>query len=344
MTILGRRGIRFVEWSLAGLMLIAAPLAARAQDAEWDKIVAAAKREANVVIYSGAAPASTPKPVARFQEKYGIKVDILIGRGGEIRERARTEVNLGRAIGDIVLNGISTIMEQVTAGDFQKHGVLPSEKRILDAYYHDDFLIPGYATSWAMLINTNLVKPGEEPQSWKDLIDPKWKGKILVDNPMSPGGGQATFTVFYDKFGRDFVEKLAAQNLMFSEQYTLAEPRTARGEYPIYMPFISSNSFNLKGLPVRGIAPKEGKTFSYQAAGILRNAPHPNAAKLFLEFLLSDEAQDMFVDIGYSSPTGRTSSKIPDELKALMNAPLFAFATPQRQLELAPELEKILRK
>jgi iron(III) transport system substrate-binding protein len=327
------------------LALFAVSSMARAQTAaEWDKIVAAAKQEAKVVVYSGAAPASTPKPVARFQEKYGIAVDILIGRGGEIRERARTEVAVGRAIGDVVLNGISTIMEQATGGDFQQHGPLPSGGRIQTSYINDGILVPGYATSWAMLVNTNLVKPGEEPKSWRDLADPKWKGKILVDNPLSPGGGQATFTVFLDKFGRGFLEQMAAQNLMLSEQYTLAEPRLARGEFAIYMPFIVSNIFNLRGLPVRGVAPIEGKTFSYQAAAILKNAPHPNAARLFLEFMLGDEAQDMFVDLGYSSPTGRVSAKIPDDLKPLMSAPLFAFATPARQIEVAPELQKLFQK
>jgi len=335
---------------LASLLLSAVTaLPAWAQSAaEWDKIVAAAKKEGKVVVYSGAAPASFKKPVELFEKATGISVEILIGRGAEIRERVRTERSFNRNIGDVLINGLSTATGQMNAGDLEPHGPLPNASRLISPFNiapfdHTDLIMPTNATSWALAVNTNLVKPGEEPKSWKDLLDPKWKGKIIVDNPLSNGSGQSTMAILLEKYGRDFVEKLKAQNLTLSDQYTIAEQRLARGEFSVYSPFIVSETFNLKGLPVKGIVPEEGKTYSSQMIGVLQGSPHPNAARVFINYIFSDEAQTTFADLGYTSPTGIVSKTIPDDLKPLMGGKLLDIMTDERLNQDIPVLEQIFK-
>lgn len=340
---------------IAGALLgiIAAALAvampAQAQNAaDWEKVVAAAKKEGKVVVYSGAAPASLKKAVEMFEKSTGITVEILIGRGAEIRERVRTERSFGRNIGDVLVNGLSTAIGQMNAGDTQPHGYLPNAGKLVPPFTtapfnNGDMILPAYATSWAIAVNTNLVKPGEEPKSWHDLLDPKWKGKIIVDNPLSNGGGQATFAIFLEKFGREFIEKMKAQQLTFSDQYTIGQQRLARGEFAIYAPFIVSETYNLKGLPVKGIVPIEGKTYSSQMIGMLAGAPHPNAAHVFINYIFGDEAQASFADLGYTSPTGRVSTTITEDLKPLMYGKLFDIITEDRLSKAVPILESIFK-
>jgi len=328
---------------LGALMILAPQIAPARAQSDWPAVEAAAKKEGKVVVYSGASPASTPQAIALFEQKYGIPVEIIIGRGGEIRERARTELGAGRSIGDVVLNGVTTSSEQAVAGDFQTYGALPRAGQLVAPFTNDGILMPIYTTSWGILINTSLVAKADEPGSWADLTDQKWRGKLLSDNPMSPGGGQSTYAVFFEKFGKPFLEKLTAQKPDLSNQYTNAQQRVARGEFSVYFPFIVSEIFNLQGLPVKGILPSEGKTYSYQAASIMKNAPHPNAARLFIDFLLSDEVQATFANRGYGSPTGATSSTVPSDLKPLFGGKLLGFADTAMRERADPTIKALFR-
>jgi len=91
-----------------------------------------------------------------------------------------------------------------------------------------------------------------------DLVDPRWKGKILSDDFRALGGGGVLFYVLEEHFGRDFHEKLAQQDIKFSREIPANERRIARGELPLYLPVSLTSIPELKGLPVKFIAPKEG--------------------------------------------------------------------------------------
>ena len=94
-------------------------------------------------------------------------------------------------------------------------------------YEADDIRIPAEVISYCLMVNRNLVKPADEPKSWKDILDPRWTGKILSDDYRALGGGAVFFVVMYDTFGKEFHEKLAAQKPVFSRD--LAEQRAPRG-------------------------------------------------------------------------------------------------------------------
>ena len=131
-------------------------------------------------------------------------------------------------------------------------------------------------------LNDRLVPPGEEPKSWRDLTDPKWKGKILSDDMRAVGGGYVAFFVTQEKLGKAYHEVLATQSIQFTREMREAGRRVARGEMAIYMPFMLSDIQNLKGLPVRAVVLAEGAPYVLYATALIKGAPHPNAARAFL--------------------------------------------------------------
>ena len=313
-----------------------------AQTPEWDRVVAAAKKEGTVVLYSGVT-ILPDNLLAHFTAKYGIPVELLQARSTEIRERIRSEVAAGKVLGDMTLNSASTEELQLRAGHLQPHGALPNAARLPAQFASDGTRLIAMLGRWGMLVNTNLVKPEEVPATWTDVLDPKWQGKILIDDPRINGGGHIFFTAAYDKFGRGFHEKLAAQKPTISNNAVLGNRRLAQGEYAILIPFTLQSAVDLRGLPVKVVVPKEGAAFLGFSAALLKDAPHPNAARLFLNYLLEDEAQQMVVQKGYSSPLGGFAESAPPELKPFDGVALLGTGTADQQepmMKLAQELYK----
>ena len=247
-------------------LLAAAPAIARpawAQDADWNKVVDAAKKEGKLSIYTASIGSPFHKKVFdAFTAKYGIKIDLLEARASEVRERVRVEQAAGRFLGDLHHNGSTTTWLMTRDGNFQPHGVIPNIKNVDPIYQPDDTKIPAEVISYSLLINKTMVKPADEPKSWKDILDPKWKGKILSDDYRALGGGAVFFPVMLKAFGREFHEKLAAQKPVFSRDLQNSERRCARGEFPLYLPFNLQDLNNLKGLPVKAVVPAEGRRTS----------------------------------------------------------------------------------
>jgi iron(III) transport system substrate-binding protein len=128
--------------------------------------------------------------------------------------------------------------------------------------------------------------------------------------------------VFQEHFGRDFREKLAAQNLKFSREIPANERRVARGELPLYIPDSLTAMPTLKGLPVKFIAPKEGLPYVNYDLALVKNAPHPNAARLLMEFYLGRKMQQSFADIGLLPVTTDTLSQTDPSVAELQKSKL----------------------
>ena len=308
---------------------------AAAQDPEWPKVVEAGRKEGKVVVYNGAVGMPVlPKIAAAFEARYKIRMELLEARASELRERIRTEQASGKVIADVLHDGSTTTALQVAEGRFQPHGALPNAARPVAPFAVDDIRIPIYVIRFGLLINTDLVKPGEEPTSWRDLLKPRWKGKILSDDMRAVGGGGLFFMVAIEKFGKEFHEKLAEQQPHMSRDLRGNYPRIARGEYAIYSPFSLVDMMDLKGLPVKAIAPSEGVPYVLFQGSILKGAPRPNAARVFLDFLLSDEAQLLYGQVGYGMVVGGLEGKIPSEARAITQVKLLGTTDPKQQEEM----------
>jgi iron(III) transport system substrate-binding protein len=331
--------------TLAPLATAVRPVAAQpAAGAEWKKVVDAAKKEGKVVVYSGAVgQPTTAKIAAAFEARYGIRVELLEARASELRERIRTEQASGKVLGDVSHNGSTTTALQLAEGTFQPHGSLPNAGKPVAPFAVDDVRVPIYVIPWGILVNTEMVKPAEEPKGWKDLLDPRWKGKILADDVRALGGGAVFFMVTHRAFGREYHDRLAEQQPHMNRELRGNYRRVARGEYPLYLPFTLPDILELKGLPVKAVFAAEGAPYVRFDGAIFKGAPRPHAARLLLDFFMSEEVQTLFANVGYPPVIGGLEGKITPEARPIAQVKLLGTTDPKLQddmLKLAKQIYK----
>jgi iron(III) transport system substrate-binding protein len=292
---------------------------------DWTALTAAARSEGRVVIYTADGVSKCADDnVKSFQQKYGIEVSVLAARGSEIAERVRSEQNVGRYLGDVEITGGPPIVTQARAGNLTKLGNIPNAKNLLPESREasTEFSVPIMNPQLAILVNARLVKPEMELKSWQDLLDPKWKGRVLSDDFRVPGGGSVLFSVTYDAFGPKFHQGLAANDIVFSRNFVADARRVAQGEFLIYIPQHARYMEGLRGLPVRYWVPQEGVAWYTLQAGILKNAPHPNAARLMMNHLLDFQSQKTCADLGSPPSVAGVVERTNDEYRAMLSAKL----------------------
>jgi iron(III) transport system substrate-binding protein len=159
-----------------------------------------------------------------------------------------------------------------------------------------------YATScgWIEVIgyNTNLVKPEEAPKSYADLLDPKWQGKIVKAHPGYSGAIMTATFVLARELGWSYFERLARQKVLQVQSAADPPKKLLLGERAV---MADGNDYNLlllkdHGQPVEAVYASEGSPLIIVPSGVFRNAPNPNAARLFQSFFFSAEGQQLLVD------------------------------------------------
>jgi iron(III) transport system substrate-binding protein len=319
-----------------GLGMLCASGPSSAEVADWDKVVAAAKAEGGLVLYTALVGAPSTKAIAKaFEAKYGIPVQVLEARASELRERIRTEQSAGRYLGDVMFNSENQV---IILGAEDKsvvpHEPVPNAAGLVEPFRDDGLKAPVMTINYGLLVNSRLVPPGEEPKSWRDLTDPKWTGRILSDDMRAVGGGYVAFFVTEEKFGKAYHEALATQGIQFTREMREAARRVARGEMAIYMPFILGDIQSLKGLPVRTVVPAEGAPYVLYTTAAMKGAPHPNAARLYIDFAMSDEVERIFAQDGFGIVRRGVLEKVTPEARAIAAVKLMGGSDPVRQNEM----------
>ncbi len=320
----------------ACLVLLSASRRASAEVAGWDKVVAAGKAEGGLVLYTALLGVPSTKAIAKaFEAKYGIPVQVLEARASELRERIRTEQAAGRFLGDVMFNSENqALILNAEDKSIVPHEPVPNAAGLTEPFRDDGLKSPVMTINYSLLVNNRLVPPGEEPKSWRDLTDPKWKGKILSDDMRAVGGGYVLFYVTEEKFGKGYHEALATQDIRFTREQREAAKRVARGEMAIYMPFNLGDLQSLKGLPVRSVMPAEGAPYVLYAAAAMKSAPHPNAARLYIDFTMSDEVQKIFAQDGYGVVRREVLDQVTPEAQATAEVKLMGGSDPAKQNEM----------
>ena len=155
---------------------------------------------------------------------------------------------------------------------------------------------------WLSIIayNTNLVKADDAPKSFADLLDPKWKGKIVKAHPGYSGTIMTATYQMQRDLGWSYFEQLAKQNIMQVQSSADPPKKLDLGERAVMADGNEYNIFQMKesGRPVEPVYATEGSPLIIGPNGVFKAAPHPNAARLFQSFSLSREAQQLIIDVG----------------------------------------------
>ena len=300
---------------LLGLIALL-PASAAAQTAwkqSWEETLAAAREEGKVVISGPPSQELRRALPAAFKERYGITVDYLGGRSTEAAARMRAERQAGIHSIDVIFAGIQsmalTFYREKMLQPLKPALVLPevldgSKWKLGKLWFSDpdDQYILRLANSVTTMfhINTRQVKPGEI-RAVKDLLNPKWKGKIALQDPTIPGSGSNQAAHLYFQHGEDFVKQLYVdQKPMVSRDTRQLTDALARGTHPITLGAEDADVDKLRreGMPIERL---ENLTdlysevsASFGQVAILDKAPHPNAAKVFVNWIASKEGSELF--------------------------------------------------
>lgn len=282
--------------------LLMAGLPARAAD---QALIDAAKKEGEVVWYTTVIINQLVRPLAaNFEKKYGIKVQYVRANASDTALKIINEARAGKVQADL-FDGTSATPPLKQAGLVAKF--VPDNAKDLPARYldpdqqwvatHAYYMTPGF--------NTDLVPVKDAPKTFEDLLDPKWRGKMAWNSSTSSSGGpgfvgNVLITMGQDK-GMDYLKKLAGQkiiNMDVSARQLLDQ--AIAGEFPIALQIFNHHAVisAKKGAPVSWI-PMEPVTSTLSVVSITKDAQHPNAAKLLIDYMLSEEGQKLFEAADY---------------------------------------------
>lgn len=312
-----------------GVLLLVAvsgvAIAGQAWQEEWDRVLRLAKSEGKLAMIGPLGTDRRDALTEAFQSKYGITVEYHADAGAGILPRLSAERKAGLYLWDVLVSGTSTVLEALIPNKIveplEPTMILPEVKE--SKYWRGgglEFLDPGrqllvmtLLQRGTLYVNSNLVNP-KEFSSYKDLLDPKWKGKIVGDDPRKSGTGQATFLFFYrhPELGADFVRALSRQSLTLLKNYAQEVDMLGQGRFPVGIGLSDSmtEERTKRGVPIVIVDPrqiKEGTPISPVSGGLslVNRAPHPNAAKIYINWLLSKEAQTIF-----ARATGYISNRV----------------------------------
>ena len=278
--------------------------------ADWEKIVEAARKEGKVV--ASIPPSAELRKLMElaFSKRYGIGVEFVPVRGGAIIRRMVDEAKAGAQYFDLHIGGtesvISGLLPENVLEPLGPFLILPevkdpkqwwgghiwvdNAKRFVYA-----FDVYQMVSLWA---NPNEYKAAEF-RSFDDLLNPNLQGKIGISDPRTPGSGSSMWSYMLYIKGEDYLKKFVAQKLFVTRDLRLLAENLAKGKititsgigYSEFFPFIKA------GLPLAPLpVPKEGLYVSggYGNVTVLKNQPHPNATKVFVNWLLGRDGQELF--------------------------------------------------
>jgi iron(III) transport system substrate-binding protein len=267
------------------------------------QLVAAAKAEKKVVFYTATDVAVAEKLAEAFQKQYpGITVQVERAGSERVFQRIGQEYSTGIHNADVIETS-----DAVNFVYFKRQGWLtpmvprvvaekwPAIDRDADGYY------AAYRAQLCVIAyNTDLMKPADAPKTWKDLLKPQYKGKMVKAHPGYSGTVMTSTFVLSQLLGWDYFEKLGKQDVLQVQSSTEPPKKLAEKERALEIDGNEYNIFRLQeqGVPLKIVYPPEGTPIAVGNAAVLKQAPHPNAAKLFYAFLFSLPAQQLNSDFG----------------------------------------------
>jgi iron(III) transport system substrate-binding protein len=287
---------RYLKPSLATLSCLALLLG----DVSWTwgqsdhtaRFLDGAKKEGKLVWYTSMRITDSKPLLEAFEKQYPfIKTELFRSSGEKTLNRIMTETRAGRWEFDVVaLSEIGLLVERKLLSSY----VSPEAKAYI-AEFKDpaEYWTAVYNNYYVIGYNTKLVAEKEAPKRWEDLLDPKWKGKISIDQEEYPW--YATLVAAWGKEkAQSYMKGLAKQSIQWRKGHTLIAQLLSAGEFPVAIVYAhGAERLKKKGAPVDWVNTVDPVVVSVNSIGVSAKPNHPNAARLFIDFVLSKKAQEM---------------------------------------------------
>lgn len=281
--------------------------------AQWDSWLAGAKKEGKLVLGGPPSPDARTKVPEAFAKQFGVTVEYLGGSSSDLANRLRTEQAANQYTVDLTLSGADTtylvlygqkMTEPVKPWLIHPEAIDPKAWRHGSVWYMDPeqqyvVRVSDYL-SQMVWINTEHVKV-DAIKAWHDLLKPEYKGKIVAYDPVKNGSGAQMAAFLWTKFGADFVKQLfIEQEVKIVQDYTQLSDYLARGTYPVELAGRGEDHERLKkdGFKVQALGALSDaagtESAGFGLTNLLKNPPHPNAAKLFLNWILMKDGQSVW--------------------------------------------------
>ena len=301
--------------ALAELSSHAAMAAEAKRPAEWDKTVEEAKKEGKIAL--AIPPASELRAALEplLKQKFGLEAELVSAPGPKNASRIAAEKKAGVSYFDAIICGTGTAAGLTHDGmleAIESFWILPEVKDAKQWWgghiWEDNVSTHKFLYSFLADVSTHstwynseLAKP-QELGSFEDYLNPKWKGKIGFSDPRVPSSGQSIWSFMWEHRGEEFLKKLVQQELFLTRDLRQLADALAKGKVALAFGLGRSQTepFIKAGLPIKPApATKEGlpASNSFGVLGIIRDPPHPNATKVFINWFLSREGQEWYSKI-----------------------------------------------
>lgn len=304
---------------------------------EWDRVQVAARKEGKVVVAIPLNPELRKTVEGVLRTRFGIEPELVVGQSSQYVRRFTDEVQAGVQYFDVIIAGVENLLDRAfplgAVDSLEPYWVLPEvrdPKNWWGGHIYSDkakrfaYVTTAY-TSSNIWYNAELARP-EEVRSYDDLLNSKWKDKIGFLDPRLGGVGLGIWSFLWANKGEQYLKRLVQQKLLFQSDRrmladSLAKAKIALTIGPTYYTFVP---FIKAGIPIKPFPQfKEGTfvTFGSGPPVVAKNPPHPNAAKVFVNWLLSKAGQELWgkahgqptrrldVDTGWLAQIGEQAAK-----------------------------------
>jgi iron(III) transport system substrate-binding protein len=281
-----------------------------ASQPEWNRTFESAKKESKIVAGIPASAELRKSLEEIFSKRFpGIELELTTGRGPTNASKIAAEHAAGVRYYDILISGTLTPLSLLNAGilePIEPLFILPEvkdAKRWYGGHIWADkaqrFLYTFQAYQSENFWHNTQIMKSDEIRSYDDLLNPKWKGKIGILDPRSAGAGTSTWAFLYKIKGEEFLKKLATQELTLSRDQRLLGESLAKGRFALTvgLSFYTLAPFLKAGQPIKPLPEAKEGTYTSSGSGalsVVRNSAHPNATKVFVNWLLSKEGQEVY--------------------------------------------------
>ena len=271
-----------------------------------------AKKEGTLTVYTSLNLKDSVPIVDAFEKKYGVKVVLWRASSEKVVQRALTETRAGRYTADVYeTNGpeMEILFREKLLADFHSPGIKDIPAESIPAHRQ---WIPDRFNFFTIAYNTKLVKPEDVPNSYEDLLHPRWAGRLGLE-----AGDSEWFAAVVKGMGEAkgiaYFRKLAELKPEMRTGHTLIAELVASGEIPLALAIYNHNAERLveKGAPIKWkpLAPTFGRP---NAIGVSRRSPNPHAGLLFVDFMLSKEGQELLKERNRVPASKLVSTKLND--------------------------------